>query len=408
VAALLLAGTAAACSGDDDASGGGSSAPPIVTEVATTAPVPPPTFVAPTTSAAPTTAAPPPVTFAYPGAEWETIDAGTAGLDPAALDRLADQAEAAGSTCTAIIRDGKLVESRTWGPFAADAPREAWSVTKSVTSTLIGIAQDQGLLTVADRVSTYVPEWVGTPSEAVTIRDILSNASGRHWDVDTDYVRMASGADDKTAFAIALGQDAPPGEIWAYNNSAIQVLEAVLEAATGESPVTYAQRMLFEPIGMTNSRLTTDAAGNALMFAGLQSTCLDLARFGYLMLHDGDWNGTQVVSGEYVARATRESSTELNAAYGWLWWLNQRGPIGSALLATSGPGDGSVAEGQLLPDHSADTFWALGLFNQIVAVVPTEDIVAVRMGSDPPEDAPFAAAELTGGVLDAVVEHRPS
>jgi CubicO group peptidase (beta-lactamase class C family) len=159
---------------------------------------------------------------------------------------------------------------------------------------------------------------------------------------------------------------------------------------------------------MTSTRLTTDAAGNALTYAGMRSTCSDLARFGYLMLHGGDWNGTQIVSAEYVAQATGESSTELNAAYGWLWWLNQRGPIGSAMIATSGPGDGSVVDGQMLPDHATDTFWALGLFDQIVAVIPSEDIVAVRMGDEPPDDAPFGVAQFTSGVLDAVVEHGPS
>ena len=136
---------------------------------------------------------------------------------------------------------------------------------------------------------------------------------------------MAIGASDKTAFALALGQDAPPGDVWAYNNSAIQTLSAVLEAATGEDPVDYARTQLFEPLGMADSTLTTDAAGNALTFMGLRTTCLDLARFGYLMLRDGVWDGEQVVSSDYVEQATGRSSTELNAAYGLLWWLNREG-----------------------------------------------------------------------------------
>jgi CubicO group peptidase (beta-lactamase class C family) len=421
--ALAIGIGVAACSGDDGITT--TSAPPatVVTatstaggatstsiSTSTTSPATTSTSTTSTSTASTSTTlspAAPAATAAFPAPAWERATPADAGLDAAALDRLAADAEAAGSTCLAVIRDGRLVDERNWGPAAADEPREAWSVTKSVTSTLIGIAQDQGLLTIDDRVSEYVPEWVGTPSEAVTIRDILSNASGRHWDADTDYLQMAFKAEDKTAFAIALSQEAPPGEIWAYNNSAIQVLEAVLETATGESPVTYAERVLFEPIGMTHTHLTTDAAGNALVYAGMQTTCADLARFGHLMLHAGDWNGTPIVSGEYAAQATRESSTDLNAAYGWLWWLNQRGPIASALIATSGPGEGSIADGQFLPDQPADTFWALGLFDQVVAVIPTEGIVAVRMGAEPPAEAPFGMPELTLGVLDAVVEHHP-
>jgi CubicO group peptidase (beta-lactamase class C family) len=424
---LLAIGTAA-CSGDDGTPD--TSAPGVVTAspatVATAAPAStttaatsPPTRPAVSTAegagsptstqpATPPPATSPAATVAFPVPAWPRVAPADAGLDAAALDRLAADAEAAGSTCMVVTRDGHLVDERNWGAPAADEPREAWSVTKSVTSTLIGIAQDQGLLTIDDRVSEYVPEWVGTASETVTIRDILSNASGRHWDADTDYVQMAFTAEDKTAFAVALGQDAAPGEIWAYNNSAIQVLEAVLEVATGESPVTYAERVLFEPIGMTHTHLTTDATGNALVYAGMQTTCADLARFGYLMLHFGEWDGTQIVSADYAAQATRQSSTRLNAAYGWLWWLNQRGPIASALIATRGPGDGSIADGQFLPGQAADTFWALGLFDQVVAVIPTEGVVAVRMGAEPPSDAPFGAAELTLGVLDAVVQHHPS
>ena len=81
---------------------------------------------------------------------------------------------------------------------------------------------------------------------------------------------------------------------------------------------------------MDDSAMTTDGAGNTITFMGLQTTCLDLARFGLLMLQGGSWDGEQVVSGDYVARATAVSSTELNAGYGYLFWLNHRGPIGVA------------------------------------------------------------------------------
>ena len=173
-------------------------------------PPPPPTStvgttVATTTSTTTTTA---PTTTAVPNAplgSWEAVDAESAGFDQAALDALAAEAERAGSTCTAIVRDGRLVDERTFGGVPADQPREVFSVTKSVTSVLVGIAADQGLLSIDDPVSTYVPEWAGTPSETVTVRNLLSNDSGRHWDSSTDYVQMAVGAEDKSAFAHRAG-----------------------------------------------------------------------------------------------------------------------------------------------------------------------------------------------------------
>jgi CubicO group peptidase (beta-lactamase class C family) len=341
----------------------------------------------------------------YPGDEWAAVDPATAGFDPAALGRLDEAAAAAGSTCLVVTRDGAVVDERYWQGSTADTPREAFSVTKSVTSTLVGIAQDADRLELDDPAADYLPEWRGTTSEAVTVENLLRNDSGRHWDLATDYRDMAIGASDKTAFALALGQDAPPGDVWAYNNSAIQTLSAVLETATGEEPVDYARTHLFEPLGMADSTLTTDAAGNALTFMGLRTTCLDLARFGYLMLRDGVWDGEQVVSSGYVEQATGRSSTELNAAYGLLWWLNRQGTIATPALATTGIDDGSGARrGQLVPGAPDDAFWALGFRNQIVAVMPSEGIVAVRMGAAPPPGAPFTQAELTMGVLDAVVD----
>jgi CubicO group peptidase (beta-lactamase class C family) len=338
----------------------------------------------------------------YPGDAWAAVEPGEAGFDPAGLDRLAAQAEAAGSACLVVTRDGEVVDERYWQGMTADTPREAFSVTKSVTSTLVGIAQDEGLLDLAEPAAEHIPQWSGTPAEAVTVENLLSNDSGRHWDLATDYGGMALNAADKTAFAVDLAQDDAPGEVWAYNNSAIQTLSAVLESASGQSPVDFARTRLFEPLGMRHSELTTDAAGNALTYAGMKTTCLDLARFGYLMLRDGVWDGQPVVSSDYVEQATGESSTPLNAAYGWLWWLNHRGPIGSPRLATTGAADAPIADGQLVPDAPDDVFWALGLNNQIVAVIPSEGVVAVRMGAGPPPGSPFTQAELTMGVLDAL------
>ena len=155
---------------------------------------------------------------------------------------------------------------------------------------------------------------------------------------------------------------------------------------------------------MAGSELRTDPTGNTLAFMGLQTTCLDLARFGHLALNRGRWGDDQVVSESYFEEATGRSSTELNAGYGFLWWLNRPGPIASPAVATGAPGEGSIAEGQIDPAAPEDVFWALGFQNQIVAVIPSEGIVAVRMGARPPAEAPFTQAVLTDAVLEALEE----
>jgi CubicO group peptidase (beta-lactamase class C family) len=369
---------AAACSSGDD--GGSGAAADEAPADGTTAPGP---------------------GWRYPGDDWDRVDAAESGFDPAALDGLGAAAEAAGSSCLVVTRDGAVVDERYFGSGAADAPAEAFSVTKSITSTLVGIAQDAGDLDISQPAADFIPQWAGTPSADVTVQDLLSNDSGRQWSLGLDYGDLLR-SPDKNAFAIGLGQDVPPGETWAYNNSAIQTLSAVLAEATGETPADLAEDALFAPIGMDDSEMTADAAGSTLTFMGLQTTCLDLARFGYLMLRGGAWDGEQVVSEDYVEQATAVSSTDLNAAYGYLFWLNHVGQIASPALATSGVGDNAVAEGQILPGAPDDVFWALGFNDQVVAVIPSEGIVAVRMGAKPPTDAPFGREQLTAGVLAAV------
>jgi len=340
-----------------------------------------------------------------PGAEWETADPASLGFDPAKLDALSAQAGAGGSTCLVVAKDGKLVEEDYYNGGAADTPQEVWSATKSYSSTLVGIAQDEGLLSIDDLATEYIPEWEGTPSEDITVRNLIANDSGRYWDYETDYFRMAGGAADKTQFAIDLGQAAPPGTTWEYNNSAIQALDRVLTKATGTGPAEYASAKLLDPIGMTSSSMTTDPTGNTLTFMGLQSTCRDMARFGVLMLNKGNWDGEQVVSEAWVDDATGQASQELNGSYGYLWWLNREG-AGGGDQATTGQGDDDGEQGQMVPEVADTVYWALGLGGQIIAIHPDSGIVAVRLApTRVPEGAgPFPAAALSLGIEDALID----
>ena len=102
------------------------------------------------------------------------------------------------------------------------------------------------------------------------------------------------------------------------------------------STADYAEDKLLGPIGMRDSELTTDAAGNTRLFMGLRSSCEDMARFGHLFLERGRWDDTQVVPEAWVEEATGGPSQDLNQAYGYLWWLNQRGTVLSPLGATTG------------------------------------------------------------------------
>lgn len=312
--------------------------------------------------------------FVYPDPDWAVETPEAHDLDSLLLQEAVDFAAANDSYCLVVTRDGAIVGEWYWKGWNEETEANVYSVTKSFTSALVGIAQDRGELDIHDKACEYIPEWLETDSETVTVKNLISNDSGRHWDVLTDYVGNYALADDKTAHAISLGQQYEPGTVWKYNNSAIQTLERVLKVATGTDVAEYAEQHLFEPLGMTSS-YGRDRAGNPIMYADLEASCRDLARFGYLYLRGGRWaGGVQIVSEAWVRESTRPS-TPLNSAYGYLWWLNRDGPW----AAPSFP-DHVEGRGKTMPSLPEDVYRASGAFNQIIFVDPGTDIVFTRLG----------------------------
>jgi CubicO group peptidase (beta-lactamase class C family) len=340
-----------------------------------------------------------------PGARWQKVSPAAVGLDAGKLAQIAALAKKGHSTCLVVVRRGKLAGEWYFGGAGPDTTQDVYSATKSFASTLVGIAQDDGDLRIGDRASKWIEQWRGTPSQAVTVRDLLSMDSGRHWNVVTDYLRLLS-APDRTAFAIGLGQDAAPGSEWAYNNSAVQTLDRVLQKATGKDVRTFARTRIFAPLGMAHTMMATDRAGNAQLFEGIHSTCRDLARFGVLMLEKGRWHGRQIVSSSWVTQATAKSSSKLNAAYGYLWWLNHSGVIASVTAATTlqAVAQGKADIGRMVPGAPGSMYWALGLGDQLIQIDPASQTVVVRLGSAAPIPIPpaFGPAEASRVVTQAV------
>jgi CubicO group peptidase (beta-lactamase class C family) len=378
LAAVLGALALAACSGNG---GGASTATPAsgITSAATSAATGSGT---PSDGALPTPAAELPTRAAdgtvYPGEEWQHARPREMGFDPGRLAAIAQDARPSQTTCLLVARKGRVVGEWNWRGVDPDTPREVFSVTKSITSTLVGQAQADGDLDIDERAGRYIRAWRGTASRGVTIRDILSNVSGRFWELGTDYGDLPR-ARDRTQYAVDLGQQYPPGQVWAYNNAAIQTLDRVIATATGEPTRDYAAQRLFGPVGMAHTRMTSDPAGNTNTFFGAQTTCRDLARFGYLFLRQGRWGDEQVVPRSWVRAAVSRPSQRHNAAYGLLWWLNRRGPI-IGPLASDAPGQPTPPIGQTMPDMPADAYTAQGLGGQTVLVDPDSETVVVRIG----------------------------
>jgi CubicO group peptidase (beta-lactamase class C family) len=203
------------------------------------------------------------------------------------------------------------------------------STTKSVTSSLIGIALDEGLLPdVSDRVVPHFPEYQPLPEpsadkDAITIEDLLTMRSG---------LQYSEGADDGPVFNdtpdpahVMLSRpvvDTPRGTVWNYSSGACDILTALLRKVTGKPPMDYAAEKLFGPIGVTD--YSWQAAGNGTNHGGwgLSLTPRTMARFGELYRNRGVWNGKQVVPAAWADTATTSHcTTPWNGDYGYLFWL---------------------------------------------------------------------------------------
>ena len=251
-------------------------------------------------------------------------------------------------------------------------PREVFSITKSVTSTLVGIAVRDGDLRLDDRVVALRAAVARHAVGVVTVRNLLSNDSGRYWSLQSDYADLLR-ARSRTRYAVGLPQQYAPGTAWAYNNAAIQVLEAVLEEATGMPVARFARERLFEPLGMTHSTLHHRPRRRR---GGLLRPADHLPRPGPLRLalpRPGQGRRTTAARHELRERAVGRSSTVHNAAYGYLWWLNRPGRLRGATDPVDAQGQPlRPVTGQLAPYAPEHVYAALGFGGQVLLVDPND------------------------------------
>jgi CubicO group peptidase (beta-lactamase class C family) len=327
------------------------------------------------------------------------------GFDPAALEDIAAQA-AGDSHCLVVTRHGRVAGEWYWNGHTADEPETVFSVTQAVVSTLVGIAQDEGYLDIDDPVSDYVPQWAGTSAEHVTIRNLLDHTSGRESTLGLGnralYNALLS-AEDPAGFAIALDQVALPGTVWDQNLPAFEVLNPVLRRATGIDPAAYAQQKLFGPLGMRHSTMGKSPSGYTWMHSFMQSTGRDMVRLGYLYLRNGSWGGHQVISEQWVSAATHPSQ-DLNAGFGYQWWLNRPGSLVSMDNITAPDYDAARPGLQLLPDAPEDMYWSIGAGGMFVQIDPRTDTVVVRLGEGPTSRGGRGEATNAGVVTRIVTD----
>ncbi|MFM8868248.1 MAG: serine hydrolase domain-containing protein [Ilumatobacteraceae bacterium] len=230
---------------------------------------------------------------------------------PAVSAAGASAIEAARGTCLVAMRDGKIIGEWYWGGRTPSTRTIGYSTSKPLTAAVVGVAEKMGLLRLDQSVADFVPEWRGTPKAAITIRHLMTHTSG----LSTAGLNLAqaltTAAGNSTSVAVGLPLGTAPGTTFNYDPSSfiMQVLIRVIEGATGEKFVTFAEKFILRPVGMASSSYlgddptTGNQTGDPWLAGGLQTTCRDLARLGQLFHLQGKWEGKQIFTPEYAAQA---------------------------------------------------------------------------------------------------------
>ena len=294
--------------------------------------------------------------------EWDTLSPSNFDWCPDKIDSLYGFLDEANSKSFILLKDGKIVLEQYFDEHT-DSSYWYWaSAGKTLSSFLLGIAQEEGFLNINDTTSDYLGSgWTySSPEEEekITIWNQLTMTSGLDDGVSNPFC-----TDDSCLIYLA-----EPETRWAYHNAPYTLLRPVLENATGQGINIYANQRLLNPIGMDG---IFSYVGYDNVFS---STTRSMARFGLLIQNNGEWDGTQILSDENYFSQMVNSSQALNESYGYLWWLNGKS---SFML----PGTQFVFDGSLFPNAPNDVIAALGKNGQIINVVPSENMVWIRMGN---------------------------
>jgi CubicO group peptidase (beta-lactamase class C family) len=229
-----------------------------------------------------------------------------------------------------LLRHGSVVAEGWRTPYRPTAPHMLYSLSKSFTSTAIGLAVAEGLLTVDDPVLGFfpddAPENPGENLKAMQVRHLLSMNTGHHEDSTGQVCRVDN--DNWPRAFLSLPVEHEPGSWFVYNTAATYMLSAIITRLTGQPLLDYLRPRLFDPLGIENPTWDTDPKGISQGGTGLHATTEDIARFGQLYLRNGNWQGQQLVPAAWVAEATDvhsdNSNTQTNpdwiVGYGYQFW----------------------------------------------------------------------------------------
>lgn len=303
---------------------------------------------------------------------WDTASLADAGLDSGTIATMMGDIQDGGFDnlhSLVIVKDGRLVFETYFRGHNESSIDFVASVTKSVTSILVGIAIKQGLIEGPDQyLSELLPSYADFLNadplkRKLQLRHILTMTSGIEWDEETfpygdpqnDATSMERNP-DPVKFILDRPIIREPGTQFQYSGANTMLLSAILQEATGMTAADYAKQTLFDPLGISQYRWEAYLDGHTNTDGGLNMRPRDMAKIGQLMLNNGQWDGLQIVSPEWVAESTQAHTTVMpGIRYGYQWWR----------------------EKQAIYLESVDPYFAAGFGGQLISVYPNQNMVVI-------------------------------
>lgn len=312
---------------------------------------------------------------------WASVTPGSLGWNEAAIPDLQSYLSATGTRALIVLKDGKIVIEEymgtqlTSGAFTASSNWYWASAGKTLTAALVGIAAGENKVTLDAKTSDYLgAHWsalAAAQEDKITVRNQLTMTTG------LDDAPPSPATTDCTDPACLIYK-ADPGTRWAYHTAAYTLLDGVIATGTGQPLDTYLTAKILSKIGMDGSH---QMSGYNNVF---YSTPRSMARFGLLLLSKGVWDGTPIIPESYFNLMVT-TSQNINLSYGYLTWLNGK----NSFMV---PQSQVVFSGELTTNAPADMFAAMGKNGQIINVVPSKNLVVIRMGDDTQDNGLVAFA----------------
>ncbi|MEO1050420.1 MAG: serine hydrolase [Bacteroidota bacterium] len=291
-----------------------------------------------------------------------------------AIDRAFEEPEPStprNTRAVLVVYDGQIVGEKYAEGFSADQPQLGWSMSKSVTSALIGILVKEGKLDIKERAPVSEWEEMTDPRREITLDQLLRMSSGlswiEHYASPTAATNMLFKSSDFGQSAAQSKLSSDPDTKWYYSSGTSNIISRIVRHTVGDEQYhSFPQQALFDKLGMQTALIEPDASGTFVGSSYMWASARDWARFGLLYLNDGVWNGERILPEGWVEYSSTPTPDAPLGKYGAHFWLNK--------------GEHYSPEKRTLVDVPNDAFWANGYEGQTVYIVPSKKLVVVRLG----------------------------